>query len=155
MKERLAPYWHPLLVTLGWGTSFGAVTLWAVFQGLLLPNFAVGPPPDVEKTETIRLTLYYSAVLGLSVLSGMLMADLGMMIGGVAGSYVLGGVIIFLVLSAPNLSESMLRDLNLYLTRDALTTLSIDLTFRILFPLPIFVLFLGGFLGVALEERYL
>jgi len=102
----------------------------------------------------LRVTLYYSAVLGLSILSGILIADLGMTIGGFVGSYGLGGLIIFTVLLAPNMSESMLRDLNLFLTREGLNTASIDLTFRVLFPFPIFVLLLGGILGVALEERY-
>lgn len=91
----------------------------------------------------------------MSVLSGMLIADLGKMIGGIAGSYLLGGTIVFLVLSAPNLSQSMLRDLNLFLTREALTTAAIDLTFRVLFPLPIFTLLVGGIIGTALEERYI
>ena len=91
----------------------------------------------------------------MSVLSGMLIADLGKMIGAIAGSYLLGGLIIFLVLSAPNLSASMIKDLNLFLTREALTTFAIDLTFRVLFPIPIFVLLLGGVLGTALEEHYL
>jgi len=155
LKERLEPYWHPLLVTLGWGTSFGAITLWAIFQGLLLPNFTTGPPPEVQRTETLRLVLYYSAVLGLSVLSGMLIADLGKTIGGMAGCYLLGGLIVFLVLSAPNMSDSTLNNLRLYLTRQGLEKISLDLTFRVLFPLPIFVLLLGGILGGALEEHYL
>jgi len=155
LKERLAPYWRTLLVTLGWGTSFGAITLWAIFQGLLLPNFTTGPPPEVQQTETMRLALYYSTVLGLSVLSGVLIADLGKTIGGFAGSYLLGGIIVFLVLSAPNLSDATLSGLRLYLTRQGLDKISLDLTFRVLFPLPIFVLLLGGILGGALEEHYL
>jgi len=142
-------------VTLGWGTSFGAVTLWAIFQGLLLPTFAGQPPPDVQKTLTLRLALYYVAILGLSVVSGMTIADLGKTIGGFVGSYGLGGLIIFEVLSAPNLSAYALRQLNLFLTREALTTAAIDLTFRVLFPLPLFALLLGGIVGAALEERYL
>jgi hypothetical protein len=103
----------------------------------------------------LRIALYYSAVLGVSILSGSLIADLGRTIGGIAGSYMLGGLIVFEVLSDPGLSESALRGLNLFLTREGLTTVAIDLTFRVLFPFPIPVLFFGGILGVALEERYL
>jgi hypothetical protein len=103
----------------------------------------------------LRLALYYLAILGLSVLSGMTIADLGKTIGGFVGSYGLGGLIIFEVLSAPNLSDYALRQLNLFLTREALTTAAIDLTFRVLFPLPLFALLFGGIVGAALEERYL
>jgi hypothetical protein len=103
----------------------------------------------------LRVALYYVAVVGLSVLSGMLIADLGRTIGGIAGSYALGGLTVFVVLSAPNLSDYVLSGLKLYLTREGLTSISIDLTFRVMFPFPIFALLLGGVLGVALEEHYL
>lgn len=153
--SRFAPYRRPFLVTLGWGISFGAITLWAIFQGLLLPTFKGAPPPNGPLTETQRLTLYYSAVVGLSILSGIIIANLGRTIGSFIGSYGLGSLIIFVVLSDPGLSASELKSLNLLLTREALTTVAIDLTFRVVFPFLPFALLFGGILGTALEELYL
>ena len=99
--------------------------------------------------------IYYLGLLGVSLVAGILIADFSKVVGGIAGAYFLGGFIVFEVLSAPNLTDAALNNLNLLITRDALTMIAVDLTFRALFPFPPAAIFIGGILGTALEERYL
>ncbi len=143
-------YGRSVLIALGWGTSFGALTLWAMFQGLLLPVFHGSPPPDGPLSESTRLAIYYLAVLGVSAIAGMVFEDFGRALGSFALSYLLGGAIVFLTLSAPG---STINNLQI-VTADSLNLIAIDLTFRALFPVPLFALLFGAILGTALGERY-
>ena len=150
LKKTAASYLGSVLIALGWGTSFGAATLWAIFQGLLLPMFHGSPPPDGPLSDTTRIVFYYLAVLGVSTLAGIVFQDFGRALVSFAVSYLLGGAIVFLVLSAPGSTINNLR----IITPDSLNLIAIDLTFRALFPLPLFVLLFGVILGTAFSERY-
>jgi hypothetical protein len=99
------------------------------------------------------LVIYYSAVFGISVLSGLIIADVGRTIGGFIISLFLGAWIIFETLSAPGQTATTLDNL-MIITRELLTRAAIDLTFRALFPITIFVLLLGAIAGAALGEHY-
>lgn len=154
LKKKIAPYARSTLIALGWGTSFGAINLWAVFQGLLLPTMTLlhgQLPPDGPLSESQRIAIYYLALFGISAIAAMVLADFGRALGGLIVSYLTGGAIVFATLSAPVSAIDNLR----IITRDGLNLIAIDLTFRVVFPLPLFALLLGTITGVALEERYL
>ncbi len=154
MKKIVTPYARSASIALGWGTCFGAVTLWAVFQGLLLPTMILlhgQLPPDGPLSESARLAIYYLALFGTSVIASVLLADFAKALGGLIVSYLTGCTIVFWILSSPGSTVNGLR----IITADSLTLISADLTFRVMFPLPLFALLLGTVAGAALEERYL
>jgi hypothetical protein len=153
LKKRLAMQALSLLVALGWGTCVGAITLWAVFQGILLPSLRALPSPEGVLSVNEVVAIYYLGVIGVSTLAGMILSDFARSLGGIIVSYLLGAFIVFESLSAPGLSESTLDALVL-ITRNSLTLVAIDQTFRIMFPFPLFAILLGGILGTALGEHY-
>jgi hypothetical protein len=108
------------------------------------------PPPDGPLSEATRIVIYYLVVFGVSVVAGTVFADFGKALGGFIVSYLLGGAIVFTTLSAPSSTINSLR----IITPDSLNLIAIDLAFRALFPIPLFVLLLGVIFGTALGERY-
>jgi hypothetical protein len=153
LKKRLTMQALSLLVALGWGTCVGAITLWAVFQGILLPSIRALPSPEGVLSVNEVVAIYYLGIIGVSTLAGMILSDFARSLGGIIVSYLLGAFIVFESLSAPGLSESTLDALVL-ITRNSLTLVAIDQTFRIMFPFPLFAILLGGILGTALGEHY-
>lgn len=154
LKKIVAPYVRALVIALGWGTSIGALTLWAVFQGLLLPTMTPlhgQLPPDGPLSESERIAIYYLALFGISTIAAMLLADFAKALGGLIVSYMTGCAIVFATLSSPGQTLNNLR----IITADSLNLISADLTFRVMFPIPLFALLLGTVSGAALEERYL
>src|SRR5713226_57061 len=82
----------PFLVALGGGTSIAGATLWAIFQGLLLPKSTSGPP-SIMLDEPLLLALYYSMIFGIAFLSGLCIGDLGKTIIAFLTSYLIGAMI--------------------------------------------------------------
>lgn len=136
---------RPFLVMLGWGTGFAAATLWAIFQGLLLPKQTISPP-SIWQTENTLLALYFLMVGGLAFLAGLCVGDMGKTITAFIGSYLSGAVIVYEILFFPGMISSDIA------FRESLAQLSIKWTFVSLFPIPFFIGLLGGILGAALEE---
>ena len=153
LKKRFTEYARSLLVALGWGTSVGGITLWAVFQGILLPSIRSLPSPEGVLSVNEVVAIFYLGTFGVSVLAGMILADFAKDLGGLVVSYFLAAFIVFEALSAPGLSSSTLNGLML-ITRNGLTLAAVDLTFRVLFLFPVFALLLGVILGTFLAEHY-
>ncbi len=140
----------PALVTLGWGTSLAAITLWAVFQGLLLPRVQGGLLPEVLESQTWRLAAYYAAIFGVSVLAAIILSDFGKALASFFASYGLGAVITYWVLALPGFTSPG-TDVAF---RELLVRAAIDFTFRAFFPFPLFLELMATTLGVALAERF-
>jgi len=147
-RTKLGRNLRPFLVTLGWGTSFAAATLWAIFQGLLLPKSTI-LPPSIWQTEPFLLALYYAMIFGISFLSGLCIGDLDKTILGFLASYLIGATVIYEVLSFPGLNT---LDIGF---RETLAKFSVDWTFNALFPFPLFIGLFGGIVGAAMQESVL
>ncbi len=133
------------LVMLGWGTSFSAATLWAIFQGLLLPKATISPP-SIWQTELELTVLYYLMIAGIAFLSGLCVGEMGKTIVAFTGSYVMAGIVVYAVLSAPGLNSLDIA------FRESLVKLSLSWAFVALFPIPLFLTLLSGILGAGLQE---
>lgn len=154
LKKTLFQYARTLLVALGWGTSFGGITLWAVFQGALLPSIRTVPSPEGVFSVSVVVDIFYLGVFGVSVLAGVILEDFARLLGAFIIANLLGLFIVFEALSAPGLSTSTLNSLML-ITRNGLTLTAIDLAFRIVvLHFTFFVLLLGSILGTFLAEHY-
>lgn len=138
------------LVALGWGTTIAGVTLWAIFQGLLLPKsdivFSPVPPPSVWYTESYLVALYYVMLFAASFLAGLYVGDIGRAIIAFFGSYLIGAIILYEELSFPGLIST---DIGF---RESLAKLSISWTFVVLFPFPLALGLIGGIVGAAFQE---
>ncbi len=135
----------PFLVMLGWGTTIAAATMWAIFQGLLLPKQTISAP-SIWLTGTLLLGVYYIMFFGISFLSGLCIGDMGKSIVSFIGAYVIGATVIYEVLSLPGLVSSDIA------FRESLAMLSVNWTFIALFPFPLFLGLFGGIVGSALQE---
>lgn len=144
-RARLVVNFKPFLVMLGWGTNFATATLWAIFQGFLLPKQTI-PPPSIWQTEAILLTLYYVMVTGIAFLSGLCIGDLGKTIVAFLGAYLIAAVIVYEVLFFPGFTSTDIA------FRESLSQLTISWTFLAIFPLPLFMGLFGGIIGSAMEE---
>ena len=129
------------------------IALWAVFQGILLPSISAIPASEGAISVNEIVAVFYIGIIGVSILAGMVLADFAKSLGGVIIAYLLESAIVFEALSAPGLSNSTLNDIML-ITRNGLTLAAIDLTFRVMFPFPIFALLIGTIFGTALAEHY-
>lgn len=150
LRLGLARMLKTFLVALGWGMTLAAITLWAVFQGLLLPKsdivFAPISPPSLWYTESYLVALYYAMLFAASILAGLYVGDMGRAIIAFFGSYLIGAIIIYEVLSFPGLLST---DIGF---RESLAKFSVNWTFVVLFPFPLAVGLIGGIIGAGLQE---
>ncbi len=144
LPMRVSSAVRPVLVTLGWGTCLSGVTLWAIFQGLLLPRELGGLLLSVREADLVSLVLYYLAIFGVSVLSAAIIRDPGKALGSFLAAYVLGTVITYLVLVSPALIG--LEDFNI------LANSSVNFTFRAFFPFVLILTLVATIVGIALDE---
>lgn len=148
LRLNLTPYVRTVLVILGWGTSLGAVTLWIIFQGLLLPfTPLVGSVPVGAQNEAASLAFYYTALFLISVVSPMGIRDVARSIGGFIFAYILGGVITYEVISLPAAQDTSGAG-------QLLVAGAVRWTFSAMFPIPLFLIFLGTILGAGLTEHF-
>jgi hypothetical protein len=146
IRQQLVALVRPILVSLGWGTSFAAITLWAIFKGFPLPFTALeGSEPPGVQNEIWWKIFYYSALIAISIISPMVIRDVGRSLGGYFLSYVVGGVIIYEVISLPS-SQPGLGQL---LIQGALSW-----TFTAIFPAPLFIGFVATIIGAGLAEHF-
>ncbi len=151
MRRVLVSYrLKPLLVVLGWGTCLSAVTLWAIFHGLLLPRVQGGLLTEVQQTETWRLAFYYATIFGASALSASIISELGTALLAFLASYGLGAVITYWVLALPGLTAAVSASDPAF--RELLVKAAVDFTFRAFFPFPLFLGILAVVLGAGLAE---
>lgn len=138
----------PVFATLGLGTCLAGLSIWAIFQGLLLPESVVccGPPPITRDTETLRMGLYYLMLLGACLLSGLYVGDLGHTLAAFLASYLMSAVIIYQVLVFPGLTSSDTA------FRESLAQSSVNWTFHALFPFPLFLGLFATIVGAWLQE---
>lgn len=146
LKSVLARILRPLLVTLGWSTCLCGITIWAIFQGLLLPRVQGGLLPEVAQGEPLRQAAYYLAWIVLGVLAAITLRDLGVAILSYLVSYGLGAALTYYVLALPGLIASDPA------FREILVQASVNWTFQAFFPLPIFLGFIGTIAGTAIDE---
>ena len=137
-----------VLLVLGWGICLAAVTLWAMFQGLLFPTFYGSPPPDVASTENVRLGLYYLGITGVSALSGMVGGEMGKSLGAFFASYILGAIVTCLIMALPAFTGSFSG------SGVPLVNASVDLTFRAFFPIPLFLGLVAAVTGALLADKF-
>ncbi len=137
----------PLLVIVGWAASLAALTLGAMFQGLLLPN-ASELLPELYGTSSLWLWVFYLGSFGVCILAAMLIADFGQSVVSVFFAYGLTALITFVVLALPDFA-------GIVQPSGSLQQSSVTFTFNALFPLPLFVDLVGAIAGSALGERLL
>ncbi len=148
LRILLPRVFEPTAIVLGWGTSLAGVTLWAMFQGLLLPNILGYVPPDVSPTLELRMALYYAGLTAVSAISGIVVNDFGKSLGSFFLAYLLGAAITFLVWTIPALTGSYGTD------AVPLVNASADLSFRAFFPIPLFLGMVSSLLGPAVAEHF-
>ncbi len=95
------------------------------------------------------MAAYYLAWIGLAVLAGIILRDLGVALVSFLISYGLGAALTYYVLALPGLisSDSAFREI--------LVKASVNFTFTAFFPFPIFLGLLGSIVGVAIDETLL
>ncbi len=146
LQHQLGSYVRPFLVCLGWGTNMAAITLWMIFQGFLLPFIPlVGVRPVGYQSEIWWLALYYSILVLISILPPMVIRDVGKSIIGFMLAYVIGGVIIYEVISLPSVNPGF---------RQLLISGAVSWTFTAIFPIPLFAGLLATIVGAGLGEHF-
>ncbi len=138
-----------MFVTLGWAICLCGITIWAIFQGLLLPKVQGGLLPEVIQGSSWKLAVYYLAWIGLAALAGIILKDLGLALVSFLVSYGLGAVLTYYVLALPGLTSSDSA------FRETLVASSVSWTFDAFFPFPIFLGLVGTIVGVATDEMLL
>ncbi len=148
LKERLIEVLRPVAIGAGWGICIATIILWAIFQGLLLPNASGGLPYSTPASSVpVRMTIYYLALVLVSVLFAMAVHDLGKSLGAYLLAYLLSGVIVYSILVSPEVNDPVFGP--------GYTVVVGSLTFQALFPFTLFVGFLATIVGYGLSERIL
>ena len=153
LRLRVARSLKPLFITLGWGTSLVAVTLWAVFQGLLIPksDILLAPisPPSIWYTENYLLVAYYLMLFGVSFLAGLCIGDMDKTVFAFFGSFFMTAIVIYEAFFFPGFLSTDTA------FREGLARLSINWTFATIFPIPLFLGLVASILGSGLQETIL
>ena len=176
IKRKLGgPRIRAFSTVLGWGALNAGTALNGIFQGALLPqrtysggglvvsNLAApsltiplgaafqGGEGRLEIGVLLGLlngkVLFFLEILGIAILASFLIGDFGRGLVSFIFSYVLGGVLVYLVLILPGLVGAT------YLL-EALVGVSVFFTFTVFFPVPLFLGLMGTLLGIALEEKF-
>lgn len=143
------PKWSKVpLIIIGWGTVLATLTLGAIFQGFLLPTVGGGLLPEVYNAGPMILLIYYLGCFGVSALAAMVIYDAGRAIIGFFASYMLSGLLTFLVLALPEL-------IGIVQTDGILEQAAVLHTFQAVFPIALIVDLVGTISGIALGERLL
>jgi hypothetical protein len=140
-----------IAIVLGWAVALDAFTLWAIFQGLLLPQIITGGGllPEVINGNPIALGIFYSGIFGTSVLAALVIYEVGQAIISFFASYFLAAILNVIILSLPDITGTYNDPIG------ALTNASVNFTLTAFFPLPLIVGLVGTLLGIGVAERYL
>jgi hypothetical protein len=138
-------------VILGWAVGLDAFTLWAIFQGLLLPQVVNGGglQSEVLNGNPIALGIFYSGILGTSVLAALAISDLGRAVISFFASYLLAAILNVIILALPDFTGAYNDPLGV------LVGASVTFTFFAFFPLSLIAAVGGTLFGSAVAERYL
>ena len=137
--SKLRPF-KPGVVALGWGVSIASLAFTAITQGVLIPHAFESVPQSIIGL----VVLYFVAVFGVSVLAGLVLADIGQALLGFFASYAVGWLLTYLALALPGLvgiiPEAIAEQSALALTATAL------------FPFALLAGLVGALLGAAYNE---
>jgi hypothetical protein len=132
---------------LGWGTSLSALTLGAIFQGLLIPQGKGILLPEVMGAAPWGLGIFYTGIFAVSILAALVISDAGNALVSCLASYGLSAVLTYLVLALPAFVGA-------FPFPEVLVQAAIVFTFTASFPFAIVVEILGTLLGTNLSERF-
>ncbi len=132
----------PGFVVLGWGVSIAGLALTAILQGITIPHSAKSYPQ--AGTELLGETLYYAGIFGVSILAGLLLANIATALLGFFASYGLGMLLTYLALILPGLAG--------IIPESGAEVSAIVFTFTALFPFALLVGLVAGVLGAASTE---
>lgn len=138
----------PLLVVLGWGTTIASFVLGAIFQGLLIPQYAGGGDlqPEIIGRGPWGLLIFYVAIFAVSVIASLVLADFARGVGGFFASYALAAGLTYFIIALPGYVGA-------YQIPDILVTLAVNWTFAAFFPILLLVGFAATIVGSALAEH--
>jgi hypothetical protein len=138
----------PFLVVLGWGTTIASFVVGAMFQGLLIPQYAGGGDlqPEIIGRGPGELIIFYILIFGLSMLASLVLADFAKGLGGFFASYVIAAGLTYFIIALPGYVGA-------FPLPDVLVTLAVNWTFAAFFPLLFLVGFAATIAGSALAER--
>lgn len=173
-KNRLGDRFGAFLVAMGWGVLNAGVTLIGIFQGVLIPVKTYGGggglvplamssmsvPLDMRSGGVeVQLDIgpvlglpfgklvFFLEILGIAVFASFLIADFQRAIVGLVFSYGVSAALVGFVLVLPGLTGASAFP-------DVLLQAAVFLTFTALFPIPLFLVFVGTILGVILSEKF-
>jgi hypothetical protein len=142
-------YWRQLklvCVILGWGTSLSALTLGAVFQGLLIPQGKGILLPEVMGASPFGLGIFYAGIFAVSVLAALVISDAGNALVSCLASYGLSAVLTYIILALPGF-------IGAFPFPEVLIQAAIVFTFTASFPFALLLEIIGTLLGTSLSER--
>jgi len=132
------------IVVLAWGVFLASSALTAILQGVLVPARFYGGY-NAQAGFPSGIVFFYVAIFGVSILAGIVLADVGRALLGTFASYGFAIVLTFTALSLPTLQSPFPPAL--------LTDVAAVFTFTAFFPLPIIVILVGALLGAGISER--
>jgi hypothetical protein len=138
----------PFLVVLGWGTTIAGFVVGAMFQGLLIPQYAGGGDlqPEIIGRGPSELIIFYILIFALSMLASLVLADFAKGLGGFFASYAIAAGLTYFIIALPGYVGA-------FPVPDVLVTLAVNWTFAAFFPLLFLVGFAATIAGSALAER--
>lgn len=140
-----------IAIVLGWAVCLDAFTLWAIFQGLLLPQIVSGGGllPEVLSGNPVVLGIFYSGIFATSILAALIIYEVGQAVISFFVSYFLAAFLNLIILSLPDITGTYNDPIG------AVTNASVNFTFTAFFPLPLIIGFAATLLGIGVAERYL
>jgi hypothetical protein len=127
-----------------------AVVLAFVFQGYLVPGLTSNyrPPQDY-------VYIAYALILLVALVSGMMISDLGRVVGALFVSLALSATIEYTILTLPSTVGSVGPQVLFEVGLAPLSDMAITIVFYSLFPLVLMLSLAGSMVGAMLGEAYL
>lgn len=139
-----------MLIVLSYGVSQAALTLSAIFQGLLLPAIPVtggGLLPEVTGRSPLPLVAFYLASLGLSILVSAIISDLGPSLLSFFTGYGLAAFTTYQVLALP-------ETLGMVQFNGGVEQSAVNFTFAAFFPILFLISLVGALAGNVVSNRF-
>lgn len=132
----------PGLVVLGWGISIASLAMTGILQGIIIPHSAQYTPQG--GSVLLGVVLYYAGIFGISVIAGLMLADIGAAVLGFFAAYGIGIILTYFALDSPGLAG--------VIPEAAAELPAIAFTFTALFPFALLLGLVGGLIGAASSE---